>query len=291
MGLLLTTGIAITGLLAVVSPLLAEESSKPFLEESRRYLERLEGSYRVLQELADSAAANNESNRLECFQGRLDKVKGLVNLGRLGVLAIEKSSESDTQRNGIEHRKIVIAADRADKLLAEAVVECRPMLAKQPEKVVTEATNLPAIMRLITNVPSAVSQDVFRRDSLRNERNCMRHGQLAQLLARVTGFLPESGEPLEETLARFEQMDVRPLGGWKPDDCATVDDVCVVAALARGLRVAMPDEPNSYWQSLRDDGLAVDTWLRQPNRKGPSPYVLEVEARSFFLKAPVTVSP
>ena len=82
-----------------------------------------------------------------------------------------------------------------------------------------------------------------------------------------------------KTLAK---LGVEPLGGWQPGKCTTADDVYVACARVMKLKVKDPQDPLSYAQALRDEGLGVDTLLPERDPKLDPPIVVDSEVREFL---------
>ena len=78
------------------------------------------------------------------------------------------------------------------------------------------------------------------------------------------------------------KLAIEPLGGWHSGECVTVDDVYVACARAMKLKVKDPDDPLSYGQALRDEGLGVDTLLPERDPKLDPPFVVDSEVRAFL---------
>jgi hypothetical protein len=86
-------------------------------------------------------------------------------------------------------------------------------------------------------------------------------------------------------------LGVQPLDGWVADDCVTSDDLCVVVARALNLKVEKPDNPYSYVQAVRNDGLPVDSVLPRRTKESIPVVLLESEVRLFLARGYVARMP
>ena len=83
-------------------------------------------------------------------------------------------------------------------------------------------------------------------------------------------------------MAALAKLAVEPLGGWQAGKCATVDNVYVACARAMRLKVKDQNDPLSYGEALREEGLGVDTLLPERDPKLDPPFVLDSEVRAFL---------
>jgi hypothetical protein len=118
---------------------------------------------------------------------------------------------------------------------------------------------------------------------IRNELTCLHQDRLAGMLIVAMELRVADSKSPNANSAALAKLAIEPLDGWQPNECATLDDLCVVVARALNLKVERPDDPVSYAQALRDEGLPVDTLLPARIADAPPPLLLESEARAFFV--------
>jgi hypothetical protein len=106
---------------------------------------------------------------------------------------------------------------------------------------------------------------------------------MANMLVAVMDLRLDADKSPNANTVALTKLAIEPLDGWQPNECLTLDDFCVAVARALNLKVEKPDDPASYAQALRDEGLPVDTVLPARPPEGPSLLLLESEARAFFL--------
>jgi len=123
---------------------------------------------------------------------------------------------------------------------------------------------------------------VNRRFVERTAQTCLHHEQFAALLARVMDLELDPHATPEDCSKMLAKLAIEPLGGWRPGKCVTVDNVYVACARAMNLKVKDPENPLSYAQALRDEGLGVDTLLPERDPKLDPPFVLDSEVRAFL---------
>src|SRR5208283_4272163 len=86
----------------------------------------------------------------------------------------------------------------------------------------------------------------------------------------------------DDCLKALAKLAVEPLNGWQPGKCTTVDDVYVACARAMNLKVKDPQDPLSYGQALREEGIGVDTLLPERDPQLDPPYVVDSEVRALL---------
>ena len=252
----------------------ADETNAP-PQEGESDLKELQALIEKVSQL--EAAATNDTARLECITDKLVKIKGLLDLteaaaGRLPALL----SEEDDHGIEIARAEISIARARAEKLAAEAET-CTSEPPPKPKKhraPIAAATPAPA-------QPKSASA-LVKQPAARSAKDCIAQHELARLLTQAMDLRFDTKKSVDPDTEGLSKLTIEPLGGWHPDQCATLDDLCVVVARALNLKVDSPADPGSYLQALRDDGLPVDTLLPARVEGGDPPVLLEREVREFF---------
>lgn len=232
----------------------------------------------------DDKTPPDQPELIDCIHSRVLKIKGLLELTEIAQKDIQKALKRDeTNAIGEYASNVKICCARAEKLLVEAQ-GCSTSVALQaaptnaPPAVVTNAsTNVNIKITPRTTVPLAMRHPVVRTD-----QTCLHHEQFAGILARAMDLkLVEKATP-DEFIKALARLAVEPLGGWQLGRCVTVDDVYVACARAMNLKVKNSQDPLSYGQALRDEGLGVDTLLPERDPKLDPPYVVDSEVREFL---------
>ena len=201
-------------------------------------------------------AVTNDPVRLDCLEAKLNKLTSLLELAG----KIENDIDSDDA--GLAELKI--ACDRADNIY----------------KTLNDCDNTPVLIKVrkrtpvIDEMPAPPPRGVVIRD----ETTCLKQLQLAALILDVLDSDPAGLPPIKY----LTKQGLEPLGGWKPNRCATVDDLCVLAAGLATITVPAPAEPDGYVRACRQNSLPVDTLLPKRQSDVEPPVVLESEARAFF---------
>jgi hypothetical protein len=243
----------------------------PFLEKSQSCLQRLQTILAEAEQLRETTAANTPAIA-ECLDTHIAKIKTVAELARLSHEQLLRAL-AVTNMPAVQSRlaNITNACARAERVLAEArqCPQTAPTLKSAP----------------IHNTPAAGPPSSPARQPARTRSNCIRHDQLACLLTRAMELSVEPEITVDPCIAALTQRGIEPLAGWQPARCATVDDFCVAVARALNLNVDNANDPASYRQALRDEGLPVDTLL--PQSRGPEApvYLLEREVRAFLATA------
>lgn len=245
---------------------------------------------RRLHELYDEAAKIEDKTSpdqpalMDCIHSRVLKIKGLLELTEIAQKDIQKAlkrDETGTVQESANNVKICCA--RAEKLLVEAQgcstnAALRAAPTNAPPAVVTNAST--SVKMKIT--PRARGPLATRHPAVRTDQTCLHHEQFAAMLARAMDLkLVEKATP-DEFIKALARLAVEPLGGWQLGRCVTVDDVYVACARAMNLKVKDPQNPLSYGQALRDEGLGVDTLLPERDPQLDPPYVVDSEVREFL---------
>jgi hypothetical protein len=253
-------------------------------------LQQSEACMRRLREIYDAAARLEEKTPPEqavladCVRSRALKIKGLLELMEETQQDIQKAvraAELDKAADYLGNVKISCA--RAEKLLLEAEgCAASPVLKAAPaEEAPVVATNT-AVAIDVRIVPHPPLPPVNRRFVARTAQTCLRHEQFAALLARAMNLKLDPHATSEDCSKMLAKLAIEPLGGWHPGKCVTVDNVYVACARAMNLKVKDPEDPLSYGQALRDEGLGVDTLLPERDPKLDPPLVVDSEVRAFL---------
>lgn len=278
--LTLTVASGLAGALAGLGADKTQQTLSPHIRQADNLLEQMRAILGEVTALQAQAPAE-PATLLDCIHARTLKIKGLVEVMESAHTELLKAvAEEDRKRAEAIASTMRTALVRAENHLAEAR-QCtgwaKPAEAETPPAMAEPATSPAVRVVEIMRRPARPKRRIQRDDS-----RCLSQDQLARLLARAMQVQIDDVAAPEEWFAKLAELTVEPLGGWRAGKCATVDDVCVTAARAMRLKVADPDQPESYVQALRNEGLAVDTLLPERPPEGPSPYVVESEVRAFF---------
>jgi hypothetical protein len=220
----------------------------------------------------------------DCVYSRVLKIKGLLELTEDAQKDIQKAMRTaELDKVADDLGNVKMTCERAEKLLLEAqgcAADSALRVAPSPETPAV-ATN-PPLAADIKIIPRPASAPVKRRFIERTEQTCMHHEQFAILLARAMDLKLDLHASPEDCLKALTKLTIEPLGGWHSGKCVTVDNVYVVCARAMNLKVKNPEDPLSYGQALRDEGLGVDTLLPARDPKLDPPFVLDSEVRAFL---------
>ncbi len=253
----------------------ADETNTP-LHEGNSDFKATQAGIKRLNSLVErtsqlESVATNDTVRLECITGKAVKIKGLLDLTQTAAARLPLLiSENDERDIEIELGQISIACARAEKLAAEAEVCASGPPAQPKNHPVTAETH------------AASSLMPLKQSSPRSEKNCIAQRELARLLALAMELQFDAKNSVDAYVVELSKFAIEPLGGWRADKCATLDDLCVAAARALNVKVESPADPVSYLQALRDDGLPVDTLLPPRIEGADPPLLLESEVRAFF---------
>lgn len=253
-------------------------------------LQQSDACLRRLREIYDEASRLEEKTPVEqavlvdCVRSRVLKIKGLLELmegTQKDIQLAVRAAESDKAADYFDSVKISCA--RAEKLLLEAegcasspAVKAAP--AQEAPAVATNATAM-ADIKIPLRPPLP---PVNRRFVERTPQTCLHHEQFAVLLARAMELKLDPHATPEDCSKMLAKLAIEPLGGWHLGRCVTVDNVYVACARAMNLKVKDPEDPLSYGQALRDEGLGVDTLLPERDPKLDPPFVVDSEVRAFL---------
>jgi hypothetical protein len=241
-----------------------------------------------LQEIRDEAVKLEEAAPpdqvalVDCVHSRVLKVKGLLELTLGAQKNLHKAVKSDEAEAADGYASSVkLCCARAEKLLVEAEGCATSVTLKTaPTNEAPAGVTNSSIDIKIT--PRAAGLPPVRRAVVRTRETCLHHEQFAMMLGRVMDLKMTDKATPDDFMKRLAKLAVEPLRGWQPGQCVTVDDVYVACARAMNLKVKDPQDPLSYGQALRDEGLDVDTLLPERDPQLDPPYVLDSEVRAFL---------
>ena len=246
-----------------------------------RRLQEIHGQAVKLEGLAPP----EQAALIDCIRSRELKIKGLLELTENARKNIQKAVKGD-ETEAIEGfaGDVKVSCARAEKLLLEAEGCATSVVLKSvpTNAAPSAATNASAIVNLKIT-PRAREPSAARRSVVRTDQTCLHHEQFAVMLSRAMDLkLVEPATP-DEVIHALTRLAVEPLRGWQLGRCVTVDDVYVACARAMNLQVKDPQDPLSYGEALRDEGLGVDVLLPERDPHLDPPYVLDSEVREFLM--------
>jgi hypothetical protein len=219
---------------------------------------------------------------VDCIHSRVLKIKGLVELtlsAQKGLHKMIKTDEAEAVDGYATNVKLCCA--RAEKLLLEAEGCATSVTLKTaPTNEAPAGVTNSGVDSKIT--PRAAGVPSVRRTVVRTQETCLHHEEFATMLARAMDLKMTDKATADDYMKRLTKLAVEPLHGWQLGKCVTVDDVYVACARAMNLKVKDPQDPLSYGQALREEGLGVDTLLPERDPQLDPPYVLDSEVRAFL---------
>jgi hypothetical protein len=232
----------------------------------------------------EEKAPPEQAALIDCIRSRELKIKGLLELTENARKNIQKAIKRD-EPEGIEGfaGDVKVSCARAEKLLLEAE-ECATSVvlkAVPTNAAPVAATNASGFVKIKIR-PRATGPSAARRPVVRTDQTCLHHEQFAAMLARAMDLKMDAKATPDEFIKALTRLAVEPLRGWQLGRCVTVDDVYVACARAMNLKVKDSQDPLSYGQALRDEGLGVDTLLPERDPHLDPPYVLDSEVRAFL---------
>jgi hypothetical protein len=242
-----------------------------------------------LQEIRDEAikleeaAPPDQVELVDCIHSRVLKIKGLLELtlsAQKSLHKVIKTDEAEAVDGYATNVKLCCA--RAEKLLLEAEGCATSVTLKTPSpsnEAPAAVTNNSVDIKI---TPRAAGLPPVRRVVVRTKETCLHHEQFAVMLGRAMDLKMTDKATPDDFVKALTRLAVEPLHGWQPGKCVTVDDVYVACARAMNLKVKDPQDPLSYGQALRDEGLGVDTLLPERDPQLDSPYVLDSEVRALL---------
>ncbi len=210
------------------------------------------------------------------------KITGLLELtldARQDFHTAARSHAAEAAENYASDVKLCCA--RAEKLLLEAEGCATSITLKtMPTNDAPAGVTNSSVDIQITPRPAGLPP--VRRAVVRTRDTCLHHEQFAAMLGRAMDLKMTDKATADDFMKRLSKLAIEPLRGWQPGQCVTVDDVYVACARAMDLKVKDPQDPLSYGQALRDEGLGVDTLLPERDPQLDPPYVLDSEVRALF---------
>jgi len=176
---------------------------------------------------------------------------------------------------------VKLCCARAEKLLleAEGCATSVSLKTTSTNEVPAGVTNSSVDIK-ITPRPAGIPS--VRRTAVRTRETCLHQEQFAVMLGRAMDLKMTDKATPDDFMKRLAKLGVGPLHGWQFGKCVTVDDVYVVCARAMNLKVKDPQDPLSYGEALREEGLGVDTLLPERDPQLDPPYVLDSEVRALL---------
>jgi hypothetical protein len=254
-------------------------------------LQHLHEIYDQVTKLEESVAPDQVA-LVDCIHSRALKIKGLLEMTEITRTSIQKALRADdADAIGEYAGDARMSCARAEKLLLEAQgcstsVTLKNLLLK-PEMVPSNSasTNTNTNVSVNANIkitPRMAEPSVPRHPVERTQQTCLRQQQFAVMLARAMNLkLDEKATP-DDCVKALAKLAVEPLNGWQSGKCATVDDVYVACARAMNLKVKDPQDPLSYAQALREEGIGLDTLLPERDPQLDPPYVVDSEVRALL---------
>ncbi len=253
-------------------------------------LQQSDACARRLHAIYDEAARLEEKTPPEqaaladCVRSRVLKIKGLLELTEETQKDIQKAVRAAQSDKAVDYLgSVKISCARAEKLLLEAE-GCATSVALKavPAKEAPVAATNAKVAVDIKIPPRPPPPSVNRRFVERTVQTCLHHDQFAAMLARAMNLKLDPHATPEDCSKMLAKLAIEPLGGWHLGKCVTVDNVYVACARAMNLKVKDPEDPISYGQALRDEGLGVDTLLPERDPKLDPPFVVDSEVRAFL---------
>ena len=253
-------------------------------------LKSMENTLTTLEELETQARETNNLAQAECFRGKIGSIKGLVEIGRklqerLQVLLEDEEDETIEEMLG----QIEIACTRSESIVVTSNT-CASAVGPVPKP----RRRGPKLSDELTLAPRETPPWLEPRPTIpRNADNCLRQGQLADLLVRAMELVASSTNQAATAIATLAEHQIEPIEAWDPEACVTLDDFCVIVSRALALTPADSEDPHAYCQELREYGLPIDSGFPDWPEKADPPYLLETEVRKFLadgLAAPLPSS-
>ena len=235
-------------------------------DTTNQCLVRLDQLVELVDELAQSAS--NDTGRAICITENLTKIKEIAKIAHALAATdpIQSASGRLTAADSNRNSMIQLACTRAEKLLTFAA-DCRE----------TSRTNdlIPEVkVAISSNAAPAVSNPIAPVLPRGDDDTCLIQIKLAGLLAQALNWDLSA----DAALQKLTKQSIEPLGGWRAERCVTLGDFCVVIARLLNLKVKVPDDPASYIQVVRNDGLPVDGLAA----RHPQEALHESEVRAFL---------
>jgi len=242
---------------------------------------RLQGMHDEAVKL-EAATPPDQIGLVDCLHSRVLKITGLLELtldAQQDFHTAARSHSAEAAENYASSAKLCCA--RAEKLLLEAE-GCATSAALKTMPTTEAPAGVTNSSVEIKITPRTAGLSLAQRAVVRTRETCLHHEQFAMLLGRAMDLKMTDKATPDDFMKRLAKLAVEPLRGWRPGQCVTVDDVYVACARAMNLKVKDPQDPLSYGQALRDEGLGVDTLLPERDPQLDPPYVLDSEVRALL---------
>ena len=229
----------------------------------------------------EEAAPPDQMELVDCIHSRVLKIKGLLELTLGAQTDLHKAVMSDGRAAEGYAGSVTLCCARAEKLLLEAEGCATSVTHKMAptNEAPAGVTNRSVDIQI---TPRAAGLPPVRRTVVRTKETCLHHEQFAMMLGRAMDLKMTDKTTPDDFMKALSRLAVEPLHGWQLGKCVTVDDVYVACARAMNLKVKDPQDPSSYGQALRDEGLGVDTLLPERDPQLDPPFVLDSEVRAFL---------
>ncbi|MEI6084151.1 MAG: hypothetical protein WCS70_07600 [Verrucomicrobiota bacterium] len=238
-------------------------------------MEYLDAAIERLETLAETFS--NETVRAHCINDKLTKARSLDQLVHSLSASLEAHTEDEDQESVEHDRALIFAACARIDRLAEEAAACEDSATPKKRRHAPPVELAPVVPR-----PRVVRASAAPAAGQRDATTCLKQVKFAAMLADVLGV--EINGSADAPSRELAKRNIEPFGGWAGDECLTVDDLCVVVARALNLKVEAPDDPYSYVQAVRNDGLPVDSVLPRRRKESEPAVLLEAEVRIFLAR-------
>jgi hypothetical protein len=250
-------------------------------------VQRLHEIYNEAAKLEESVAPDQVA-LVDCIHSRVLRIKGLLEMTEVTKTSIQKAVRADDTDAIAQYvGDARMSCARAEKLLIEAQgcstsAALKSALLKPAPTIGTNTNTNVSVSANIKITPRMAGSLIPQRPVERTEQTCLRQERFGVMLAHAMDLkLDEKATP-DDCLKALAKLAVEPLSGWQAGKCATVDDVYVACARAMNLKVKDAQDPLSYAQALRDEGIGVDTLLPERDPQLDPPYVVDSEVRALL---------
>ncbi|MGA2605185.1 MAG: hypothetical protein ABSG14_13235 [Verrucomicrobiia bacterium] len=231
----------------------------------------------------EGAAPSDQVELVDCIHSRVLRIDSLLELTLGAQKSLHKVIKTD-EAEAVEGyaTNVELCCERAEKLLLEAESCATSVTLKTPpptNEVPAAVTNSSVDIKI---TPRPAGLPPVQRPVARTRETCLHHEQFATMLGKAMDLKMTDKATPDDFMKALARRAVKPLHGWQPGKCVTVDDVYVACARAMNLKVKDPHDPLSYGQALRDEGLGVDTLLPERDPQLDPPYVLDSEVRALL---------
>lgn len=247
------------------------------LGQADQCLTNLEQWVTKITELEERLVVTNQTTDAECVRTRLARLHVLNTIALNSRQALNTVDLDELQKDSTaagQYAQIMLACQRGQLLAAEA----ERCAQKSPRPSQPESPVKPRKAGRYPIVVPAPTRSLARPAAVRTKQTCLHQGPLAVLVGQAMELPAAEGESIAGCIDALTAAGIAPLSGWHREQCATVDDLCVLLAKVMTLDVSEPDDPGAYWDALRLHGIAVDMILPERVAKTPSPPLLETEA-------------